>query len=106
MLVLDTYSSIEKKKALEELMENKAFLYLNSIMQSQVDALQQDVLFSPCSNIDSLVSQEYKKGQLEGRLSWVKTLETTVESLAYDIHIQSEREESTDVTDARAAALD
>jgi hypothetical protein len=82
---LQYHSLVEIKQALVHLSEDRAFLHLNTIIQSQVDALQQEILFNPCGNVDSLVVQEYKKGQLEGRLSWAKTLETVIENLTLDI---------------------
>jgi hypothetical protein len=91
---LDSHSLIEQKKALEELASDRAFLHLNSLVQAQVDALQQEILFSPCSNVDSLVSQEYKKGQLEGRLSWARVLETAIANLTLDIQYKQEEEEN------------
>jgi|SRR5687768_31575 len=96
---LESHSLIEQKKALEELAENRAFLHLNSLVQGQVDTLQQEILFSPCSNVDSLVAQEYKKGQLEGRLSWAKLLETAIQNLTFDIQNKQEDEENAGLDD-------
>lgn len=85
---------IETKRALEELATDKGWLLLGELVQEQADQLQQEVLFTPCTGIDSALGQEYKKGMLEGRLSWENLRQTAIENCNIDIdHLRSEEDE-------------
>lgn len=84
----------EKKRLLEELMKDRGFILLNELMQEQVDALQRDILFNRCTSVDSALSQEYSKGQVEGRLAWVALLDAQLASLEMDLNNLKEDEEN------------
>jgi hypothetical protein len=78
-------SEIDKRNILQALNVNKGFLLLNSIVQEQVDELQRSILFDPCEGVDSAWLQEYKKGQLVGKLSWAQALDAAIASLEISI---------------------
>lgn len=89
--------ALEKRRLLTTLAEDKGFLFLNSILQEQVDQLQNEILFSPLSGVDSAWKQEYKKGELKGKLSWHEALQTAIESLDVTInHFQDNLDASDD----------
>lgn len=77
---------IEERRLLESLKENRGYLILTAVIQDQVDQLQRSILFDPCSGVDSAWLQEYKKGQLEGKLSWGGALDTTIDSFNVSIN--------------------
>lgn len=83
----------ELKSQLERLKEDRAFLLLNAVVQEQVDALQNEILYTPCGSLDAAMKQEYAKGKLEGRLAWVALLETTIENCKIDIERLKETED-------------
>lgn len=102
--------AVEARRLLEDLRTDPGYLALNKVVQEVVDNLQHEILFSPCSSIDSAMAQEYKKGQLEGRLSWGKALDTAIENLDFDINNlkgkiedEHERDEDTGSTDVNRA---
>lgn len=80
-----------------DLAENKGFLLLHALMQEQVDQMQNEILYTPCTSVDSALAQEYKKGQLEGRLSWEGVRIGYIESLSITInHLRSQLDDDTD----------
>jgi hypothetical protein len=72
-------SNLSLKRELEQFLESPGWARVQGIVQQQVDALQREVLFTPCSSVDSAFSQEYKKGQIEGRLSISTVVEAEIE---------------------------
>lgn len=60
--------ALERQRVLKQLLEHPGWLRVVAIAQEQADHLQGEILFTPCLGIDSAMAQEYKKGQLEGRL--------------------------------------
>lgn len=76
---------VEKRRLLEDLAENKGYLLLGAYVQEQVDALQQEILFTPCTSVDSAIAQEYNKGKLEGRLAAEALRLSMIESLSINI---------------------
>ena len=86
----DLSAAIETKRLLTDLGENRGFLLLSSLVQEQVDSKQQEILFTPCTSVDSALAQEYKKGSLEGRLAWEEVRRGYIESLDISInHLRS-----------------
>lgn len=75
----DLQDTLDSRRVLNELLENKGWRRVVAIVQQQADAIQQEILFTPCLSLDSAIAQEYKKGQLEGRLCLSNLLETEVE---------------------------
>lgn len=81
---------LETKRLLEQLLESPAWARVVGIVQEQVDAYQREVLFTPCLSVDSAFSQEYKKGQIEGRLSISMAVETEIETCEINLaHLRS-----------------
>lgn len=89
-------NQLEKQRALTQLLENRGWLTLQKILQQQVDALQNEILFTPCSNLDSTIAQEYKKGQLEGRLALAELVMTELDVCASQIRHLKEIENAND----------
>lgn len=93
----DLSAAIETRRLLEVLRTDRAFLLLNDMIQKQVDELQRSILFIPCTGVDSAWEQEYKKGQLAGKLSWGDVLETAIDNLELDIrNLQGQIEDGGD----------
>lgn len=74
----------EQKKAYEDLQSSPAFRKLIGEVQTQVDRLQNEILFGPITCEADLFLMERRRGQLEGRLSIQATLNTLLENLEYD----------------------
>ena len=72
-------AALESKRVLEQLLENKGWIRAVAITQEQADRLQSEILFTPCGGLDSAMAQEYKKGQLEGRLCLSALVQTEIE---------------------------
>lgn len=85
-------NQLEKKRALTQLLENRGWVTLQQIVQQQVDVLQNDILFTPCANLDSAIAQEYKKGQLEGRLSLAHLVMTELDVCESQIRYLKEKQ--------------
>ena len=77
--------ALETKRELEQLLDSPVWRKVMALMQTQVDGLQQEVLFTPCLGIDSAMGQEYKKGQIEGRLSISTLVQAEIEMCEMDI---------------------
>ena len=71
--------ALESKRVLEQLLENKGWGRAVALVQQQADQLQQEILFTPCLGLDSAMVQEYKKGQLEGRLCLSALIQTEID---------------------------
>jgi len=76
---------IEKKKAWESLTSSPAWMNLVQVLQEQADELQRSVIYTPLTRLDDVPLQEFRKGQLEGRLSITVTAETILSELDFDI---------------------
>ena len=72
-------SMLERKRDLEQLLDSRGWKNLVLLGQAQVDQLQREILFTPCASLDSAITHEYKKGQLEGRLAMSELAATEVE---------------------------
>jgi hypothetical protein len=94
-------TAIEQKRLLEKLAEDPGYLALQSILQQQVDQLQNEILFTVCSSLDMAITAEYKKGQLEGRLAVEQLRITAIDNLKLDIErIQKDEHRNDDSSDA------
>lgn len=62
-------AELERKHALEKLLESPGWGILVGMLQAQADQMQTEILFTPCTSVDSALAQEYKKGHLRGVLS-------------------------------------
>lgn len=71
--------ALESKRVLEQLLDNKGWNRAVCLVQEQADRLQEEILFTPCAGIDSAMAQEYKKGQLEGRLCLSALIQTEID---------------------------
>lgn len=67
-----------------ELLRTPGWIMLQALLQQQVDAMQQEILFTPCKSIDDAFQQEFKKGQLEGRLAVAELVNTAIANAEYD----------------------
>jgi hypothetical protein len=74
-----------ERKQWEKLIESPEWGKLVAILQTQADALQQEILFSPLAGHDAVFTQEFRKGQLEGRLSITNTVETVLGEIQAEI---------------------
>lgn len=95
-------NQLEKRRALTQLLENRGWIALQGILQEQVDNLQNEILFTPCLNLDSTIAQEYKKGQLEGRLSLAQLVVTELDVCESQIRHLKEIEENANSNDDSA----
>lgn len=82
----------EQKKEFERLLASPVWRMINAAVQAQVDALQQEILFSPVEREADLYMLERKKGMLEGRLSLANTAMAMMEELEVDLHRAQEKE--------------
>jgi len=83
----------ELLREIEQMLESRAWRVVVEAVQEQTDALQQTILFSPCNGLDSAMAMEYKKGQLEGRLSLSDTVGGLMASLQLDVQREKGDEE-------------
>lgn len=89
--------ALESKRVLEQLLDNKGWNRAVSLVQEQADRLQDEILFTPCAGIDSAMAQEYKKGQLEGRLCLSALIQTEIdvcESTIFNLRRQQDEHSS------------
>lgn len=80
-------SPIEKKRAIERLLEEPAWRMIVSVVQEQTDAIQNEVLFAPVASVEDVYRLERKKGALEGRLSLTATVGALLENCEYEIRM-------------------
>lgn len=78
---------IEEKRLWEALTSQRAWIKLINVLQIQTDELQRVIIYNPLKSHDEAYAQEFRKGQLEGRLS----ISTTVETLIADLDFEIER---------------
>ena len=93
----DLQKALESKRVLEQLLDNKGWVRAVSLVQEQADRLQDEILFTPCAGIDSAMAQEYKKGQLEGRLCLSALIQTEIdvcESTIFNLRRQQDERAS------------
>lgn len=74
-----------ERRQWESLIESPEWGKLVGILQEQADGLQREILFMPLASADMAYTQEFRKGQLEGRLSISNTVETILENLQVEI---------------------
>lgn len=74
----------DERKEWQRLIDSSQWGKLIALMQGQVDEFQQTLL-SPCTTRKQQMLAEYRKGQLEGRLSISNTVETLIEDLTEEI---------------------
>lgn len=97
-------NQLEKKRALTQLLENRGWIALQGIIQEQVDSLQNEILFTPCLNLDSTLAQEYKKGQLEGRLALAQLVMTELDVCESQIRHLKEIENANSNDDSKPSS--
>lgn len=79
-------SVLEERRAWEALTSSPPWLKLIQVLQEQADELQRGIIYTPLSRQDDVYLQEFRKGQLEGRLSITVTAETILSELDFDIN--------------------
>lgn len=77
---------LEEKKAWEALTSSPAWGKLIRVLQEQADELQRTIIYTPLTRQDDIFVQEFRKGQLEGRLSITVTAETILSELEFEIN--------------------
>jgi len=77
---------LEEKKAWEALTSSPAWGKLIRVLQEQADELQRTIIYTPLTRQDDIFVQEFRKGQLEGRLSITVTAETLLSELEFEIN--------------------
>lgn len=77
---------LEEKKAWEALTSSPAWGKLIRVLQDQADELQRTIIYTPLTRQDDIFVQEFRKGQLEGRLSITVTAETILSELEFEIN--------------------
>lgn len=77
---------LEQRKAWEALTSSPAWTKLVRVLQEQADELQRSIIYEPLKCLDEIYVQEFRKGQLEGRLSITVTAETILSELEFDIN--------------------
>lgn len=77
---------LEARKAWEALTSSPAWTNLIRVLQEQADELQRSIIYTPLAHQDDIYAQEFRKGQLEGRLSITVTVETILSELEFDIN--------------------
>jgi hypothetical protein len=80
-------------RELQTLQLSAAWRQLAGVIQEQVDALQNRIIFGEVKAAEDLYMIERLKGQLEGRLSLSLTLETLLETLETDLKLIQTAEE-------------
>lgn len=82
--VRDLATLQDERKEWQRLIDSPQWGKLIGLMQQQVDEFQQTLLM-PCASRKDQMLAEYRKGQLEGRLSISNTVETLIEQLTEEI---------------------
>lgn len=92
---------LEEKKAWESLTSSAPWRKLITVLQEQADQLQFNIINVPLTRQDDVFLQEFKKGQLEGRLSITTTAETIMSELEFELdRIKEQLDDSRDTTTA------
>lgn len=90
---------LEEKKAWEALTSSAPWRKLIRVLQEQADDLQHNIIYVPLTKQDDVFLQEFRKGQLEGRLSITTTAETILSELEFDLNrIKEQLDDSRDTT--------
>lgn len=76
-------------REVQVLLSSRAWGTLVSMVQEQADALQNQLLRSPVESIGDALKMERVKGELLGRLSLTDTVDSWVETLQYQINMDS-----------------
>lgn len=77
---------IEERKLWETLTSSPSWSKLVATLQDQADELQRNIIYQPLVDSNAVYLQEFRKGQLEGRLSITVTTETILSELEEDIN--------------------
>jgi hypothetical protein len=90
---------IEERKGWEKLTSTPEWLKLVTTLQGQADDLQRNIIYHPLTSLDEIYLQEFRKGQLEGRLSVTVTAETILSDLDFEIsRLKEQLDAGTDTT--------
>jgi len=90
---------IEERKMWETLTLSPSWMKLVTTLQSQADDLQRNIIYQPLTSLDAVYLQEFRKGQLEGRLSITVTAETIISDLDFEIsRVKEQLDAGTDTT--------
>ena len=76
-------------REVQVLLSSRAWGTLVSMVQEQADGLQNQLLRSPVESIGDALKMERVKGELLGRLSLTDTVDSWVETLQYQINMDS-----------------
>lgn len=76
----------ERIKEFEALLKSPAWVNISTMIQAQVDGLQQEILFGPVESEGDVYRLERKKGMLEGRLALAATAMAMLEEYQFDLH--------------------
>lgn len=82
---MDIQELREELHGLEMLEKTPAFLVLVATLQAEIDEMQRALVLTPTMNLDSCLHQEYRKGQIEGRMAMARFVEDRKEALRYEI---------------------
>lgn len=88
-----------EKREWEELLDSPKWQQLTSVLQQQTDALQQEVVFTPCRGFDECLEQEFKKGKMAGMLNISVTIQGILASLEIDIQHAKENKDAPSTDD-------
>lgn len=76
-------------REVQVLLSSRAWGTLVSMVQEQADGLQNQLLRSPVESVGDVLKMERVKGELLGRLSLTDTVASWVETLQYQINVDS-----------------
>lgn len=76
-------------REVQVLLSSRAWGTLVSMVQEQADGLQNQLLRSPVESVGDVLKMERVKGELLGRLSLTDTVDSWVETLQYQINVDS-----------------
>ena len=76
-------------REVQVLLSSRAWGTLVSMVQEQADGLQNQLLRSPVESVGDVLKMERVKGELLGRLSLTETVASWVETLQYQINVDS-----------------
>lgn len=78
-------------RQLEELVKLPAMIKIFAELQAEIDTMQNSIVMSPVRDAGDVYVQEYRKGQIEGRLAIATSIENRIETLRYEINQQKEK---------------
>lgn len=90
---MDLVSLVEERRGWERLTSTPEWGKLVSVLQEQADELQAGIIYSPLRSSDEVYLQEFRKGQLEGRLSVSNTVATLIAELDAEINRLKEQDD-------------